>query len=145
MGPGGVGAGGNNNGERGGQGGCSGDNSSYGQIVGYTDHNSDLAYDDANCEGRFSCAIDNGPMTVDVKCNNTDGPCFIQAGSSSTISWTVDKTYTNATTCTASGDWSGAIWSGTDFARSGSKGTGTLSVSRPYSYILTCSNVLGGA
>ncbi len=58
-------------------------------------------------------------------------PSTINAGGSSTISWSA----TNApTSCTASGDWSGTK------TASGSQSTGTLSTVKTYTYTLSCSN-----
>ena len=74
--------------------------------------------------------------TVDIKCsagNNaaSDGPCQIQSGGSSTLSWTS----ANATSCTASGGWSGV--KGTQ----GSQSSGAMTSSQ--TFVITCSNASG--
>ncbi len=63
-------------------------------------------------------------------------PISITSGSSSTITWSATN---SPTSCTASGDWSGAK------ATSGVAGTGTLSTIKTYSYTLACSNAGGGS
>lgn len=63
--------------------------------------------------------------------NLTASPISINTGQSSTLSWTTS----NASSCYASGDWSGSRgYSG------GSQSTGTLNTVKTYSYTLTCSN-----
>jgi hypothetical protein len=59
----------------------------------------------------------------------TASPASLQQGGASNLAWSSS----NATACTASGDWSGAR------ALSGSQSTGTLSTPGNYSYTLTCS------
>ena len=65
----------------------------------------------------------------------TASPSAIVQGGSSTLNWTS----TNATSCVASGDWSGTK------ATSGSEATGALSNVRTYSYTLTCTGAGGTA
>jgi hypothetical protein len=72
------------------------------------------------------------PPTVDIKANDSDGPITIPSGTSATLSWTS----TDATSCTASGGWSGGK------ATSGSESTGNLTASKTYT--LTC-NGPGGS
>jgi len=71
------------------------------------------------------------PPAVNIKANNQDGPISITAGSAATLSWTS----TNASSCSASGAWSGSK------ATSGSESTGNLSASKTYS--LACQNADG--
>jgi uncharacterized repeat protein (TIGR01451 family) len=72
--------------------------------------------------------------TVDLKANGSDGPITIPSGSSAILSWTS----ANATSCVASGAWSGT--KGT----SGSESTGPLT-SGPKTYVLTCTGPGGSA
>ncbi|MDI6883169.1 MAG: PKD domain-containing protein [Patescibacteria group bacterium] len=65
--------------------------------------------------------------TVDIKANGSDGPITIAYNNSAVLSWTS----TNATTCNASGAWSGAR------AISGSEATGNLTSSKTYTIICT--------
>ncbi len=73
------------------------------------------------------------PPTVDIKANGSDGPITIDYNTSASLSWTS----TNATSCTASGDWSGSK------ATSGSEGTGSLTGSKTYT--ITCTGTGGTA
>jgi len=75
--------------------------------------------------------VTNPPATVVSLSAN---PISVNSGSSSSLSWSA--TY-SPTSCTASGDWSGAKGS------SGTQSTGSLSTVRTYSYSLTCSNAGG--
>ena len=61
-------------------------------------------------------------------------PSTINSGGSSTISWSATN---SPTSCTASGDWSGAK------TASGSQSTGTLSTVKTYTYTLICANAGG--
>ncbi len=61
-------------------------------------------------------------------------PITFTAGGSSTLSWNATN---SPTSCTASGDWSGAK------AASGTASTGTLSTVKTYTYSLSCSNAGG--
>ncbi len=61
-------------------------------------------------------------------------PSGVYVGQSSILSWSVSN---NPTSCTASGDWSGAKPTG------GSADTGVLNTARQYNYTLTCSNGAG--
>ena len=74
--------------------------------------------------------------TVDVKANNSNGPVDIANNTPATISWSS----TNATSCTASGAWSGSksVSGGGD-----SQSTGNLPGPNSYNYALTCSNSCG--
>ena len=62
-------------------------------------------------------------------------PTSIQPGQSATITWTS----TNATSCTASGSWSGGE------TLTGTASTGTLTTAGAYSYTLTCEGPSGSA
>ena len=73
------------------------------------------------------------PPTVDIKANNSDGPITIDYNTSATLSWTS----TNATSCQASGNWSGSK------ATSGSENTGNLISSKTYT--ITCTGPGGSA
>lgn len=73
------------------------------------------------------------PPTVDIKANNSDGPITIDYNTSATLSWTS----TNATSCSASGNWSGSK------ATSGSENTGNLISSKTYT--ITCTGLGGTA
>ncbi|MDP2676139.1 MAG: hypothetical protein Q8O83_00420 [bacterium] len=66
------------------------------------------------------------PPTVDIKANGSDGPITIGFNSSATVSWTSS----NASSCTASGAWSGSK------SLSGSQSTGNLTGSKTYT--ITC-------
>lgn len=66
--------------------------------------------------------------TVDLQCNGTDGPCIVQSGSQATLSWSS----TRATSCAASGDWSGD-----KAVPSGSEATGALLTDATYTLVCT--------
>lgn len=74
----------------------------------------------------YSCV---NPPTVDIKADNSDGPVFLTSGQSSNLTWTS----TNATSCSASGSWSGSK------STSGNQTTGALTTGT-YTYTLTCNN-----
>lgn len=74
------------------------------------------------------------PSTPAPTLNLAATPATVAQGGSATLSWTT----TNATSCAASGDWSGSK------ASSGSESTGALSAVGTYSYTLSCSGP-GGA
>jgi hypothetical protein len=61
-------------------------------------------------------------------------PTSIYTNDSSTLTWSVTN---NPTSCTASGDWSGAKSNG------GAESTGQLTSAKNYTYTLTCSNGAG--
>lgn len=61
-------------------------------------------------------------------------PTSITSGGSSTLTWSATN---SPTSCTASGDWTGAK------TTSGTQNTGTLSTVKIYSYSLTCTNAGG--
>lgn len=65
----------------------------------------------------------------------TLSPSALYVGNSSTITWNVSNT-TPATTCTASGDWSGGITP----TNGGTRSTGTLNDARTFLYSLSCTN-----
>ena len=71
--------------------------------------------------------------TVDLKANNSNGPITIPYNTAATLSWTS----TNATSCSASGNWSGAK------ALSGSQSTGNLTSNKTYT--ITCTGSGGTA
>ena len=73
------------------------------------------------------------PPTVDLKANGSDGSTTIDSGTAATLSWSS----TNATSCSASGDWSGSK------PPNNSESTGNLTSTRFYS--ITCSNSAGSA
>ncbi len=73
--------------------------------------------------------------TVNIKCDGQAGDCTIPYGTASTLSWTT----TNATSCSASRDWSGSK------ATSGSQSTGSLTTVKTYHYKLTCDGPGGSA
>jgi hypothetical protein len=91
------------------------------------------------CSGSAGSATDTAtvtvgappPPTVTISVN----PTSIQGGQSATLTWSS----TNATSCTASGSWSG------DRPVSGTASTGTLNTAGAYSYTLTCSGPSGSA
>jgi len=73
---------------------------------------------------KVSVNVKNQPLapTVDLKANNSDGPITVNYSSSVGLSWTSQ----NATSCTASGAWSG------DKSTSGSESTGELAETKTY-------------
>lgn len=85
-------------------------------------------------QGTIAILVQAQPVpTVDIKANNSDGPVTITYNTAATLSWTS----TNATSCAASGDWTGAK------AISGSESTGNLTSSKTYT--ITCSGAGGTA
>ena len=82
----------------------------------------------------INCGPAVEPPTVDIKANGSDGPITIPYNSSATLSWTS----TNATSCQASGAWSGTK------PLSGSESTGNLTTGT-YTYTLTCQGAGGTA
>jgi len=89
----------------------------------------DLECDYLNCYTKagfvvFSAAVSSifPAPTVDLLANSQQGPITIPYNTAATLSWTS----TNATSCAASGDWSGAR------ATSGSESTGPLTSSKTY-------------
>lgn len=70
---------------------------------------------------------------VDLRANGSSGPITVAAGASATLSWTA----ANATTCTASGGWSGAK------ATSGSQSSGAIPANRVFT--LTCTGPGGSS
>ncbi|MFH1451300.1 MAG: hypothetical protein ABIF89_01675, partial [bacterium] len=71
--------------------------------------------------------------TVDIKANGFDGPITIPYNASATLTWSS----LDATSCTASGGWSGAK------ATSGSQTTGNITSGN--TYVITCTSSLGTA
>jgi hypothetical protein len=72
-------------------------------------------------------------LAADIKANGSDRPITIPYNTAATLSWTSS----NATACTASGDWSGSK------PTSGSESTGNLTSSKTYT--LTCTAPGGSA
>mgnify|MGYP001564128945 FL=1 len=70
--------------------------------------------------------------TADIKADNSNGPVSIANGGSSSLTWTS----ANATSCTASGDWSGSKV----LNNSTGVSTGVLTTAGDHTYTLTCSN-----
>lgn len=70
----------------------------------------------------------DAPPTVDILANDSQGPITIPYGGSATLSWTS----AHASSCTASGGWSGSK------PLSGNESTGPLTSSKTYT--ITCSN-----
>lgn len=86
------------------------------------------------CSASYNFTVTgNNQPTVNLLANGTDGSVTISSGSSATLSWTT----TGATSCTASGGWSGSR------PTSGSEDTGSLSSSTTYT--LTCDGPGGTA
>ena len=79
--------------------------------------------------GSGSTTVTVSPATPPPTLTLTATPNAVTQGGSSSLSWTT----TNATSCVASGDWSGAR------NTSGTESTGALSTVRTYSYTLNCS------
>ena len=73
------------------------------------------------------------PPTVNLKINNQNGTITIPYNTAATLSWTS----TNATSCSASGNWSGSK------AVSGSQSTGNLTSNKTYT--ITCTGPGGTA
>jgi len=94
------------------------------------------------CTGAGGTASDSVVVTiavgtlpaVDISANNSNGPITITSGSSAELRWTS----ANATSCTASGGWSGqkALFSTSEF-------TGSLTTNK--TFIITCANTYGTA
>ncbi len=75
----------------------------------------------------------NSPPTVDIKANGFDSSITVPYNAVANLTWTS----TDATSCTASGNWSGTK------PTSGSESTGSLTYSK--AYILTCTGTDGSA
>ena len=80
-----------------------------------------------------SAIVQTPAPTVDIKANSSDGPVTIDYNTSATLFWTS----TNATSCTAAGDWTGAKATG------GFESTGNLISSKTYT--ITCTGSGGSA
>lgn len=78
--------------------------------------------------GAGNTTVTVSPPTPAPTLTLTATPSAVTQGQSSTLSWTT----TNATSCVASGDWTGSR------GISGSESTGALTAVRTYSYSLTC-------
>src|SRR3989344_1133457 len=91
------------------------------------------AYDIANVvtSTLVTVTVANTVPTVDIKADGSDGPVSIPYNAAATLSWTS----THATSCTASGAWSGSK------SLSGSASTGNLISDKTYT--LTCTNLSG--
>jgi hypothetical protein len=76
----------------------------------------------------FTVNVPTVAPTVDLKINNSDGTIEIESGASATLSWTSQ----DATSCSASDDWSG------DKPLSGEESTGDLTANKLFT--LTCAN-----
>jgi len=83
--------------------------------------------------GNYNLTAPTPPPTVDLKVNGKNGPITVNQGKSAILTWTS----TNATTCTASGGWSG------DEPSSGTFTTQALASAQ--NYILTCTGNQGTA
>jgi hypothetical protein len=83
----------------------------------------------ANTATSLSAVAASSPPTVTLKTS----PESVSPGASSTLTWSS----TNATSCTASGDWSGTL------ATSGSRSTGALSAATAFT--ITCTGAGGTA
>lgn len=81
----------------------------------------------------------NIPLTVLVPSapvvTLSSNPISVTSGSSSTLTWSVTN---SPTSCTASGDWSGA-----KATTGGTQNTGALTSVKTYTYTLTCTNAGG--
>jgi hypothetical protein len=98
------------------------------QTTGYT-----LTCTGLGGTGSGSTTVTVTPAIPPPTLSLTATPNAVTQGQSSTLSWTT----TNATSCVASGDWSGAR------GINGSESTGTLNSVRTFSYTLTCSGAGG--
>lgn len=84
-------------------------------------------------QGTIAILVQAQPLpTVDLKVNGSDTTITIPYNTAATLSWTS----TNATSCTAAGDWSGAK------STSSSESTGNLTNNK--SYTLSCTGPGGG-
>ncbi len=83
--------------------------------------------------------VNNVPLVVSVPSapvvTISANPIAITSGSSSTLSWSATN---SPTSCTASGDWTGA-----KSTSGGSQSTGVLSTVKTYTYTLSCTNAGG--
>lgn len=95
--------------------------------------NTPSSYLDLSGMSHETCSTDPTPTapTVSISAN----PTTLTEGNASTLTWSS----TNATSCTASGAWSGTK------ATSGSQSTGTLSTTGTNTYTLSCSGSSGSA
>jgi hypothetical protein len=84
---------------------------------------------DISNPGYHYCEGDEEDVNVDLKANNSDGPITLNFRDYLTLSWTSQ----NATSCQASGDWSGSK------SISGSQ-TVQLNSVKTYIFTLTCQN-----
>ena len=79
--------------------------------------------------GSGSTVVTVSPTSPAPTLTLTATPSAVTQGGSSTLAWTT----TNATSCVASGDWSGSR------STSGTESTGALNTVKTYSYTLNCS------
>lgn len=83
--------------------------------------------------------VNNVPLTVTLPpapvITLSANPIATTTGGSSTLTWTTSN---NPTSCTASGDWSGA-----KATTGGTQNTGALGTAKTYTYTLNCSNAGG--
>jgi hypothetical protein len=87
-----------------------------------------------NCSSWVNVTVTNAPVpVVSISASPSSGYANII---NPTITWSATN---SPTSCTATGDWSGAKSS------SGSQSQGVLSVAKTYTYTLTCSNVGGSS
>src|SRR3989344_3004803 len=103
--------------------------------------------DDTDCTGANYCdntgSWDNWQCraavtpTVDLQIDGQNGPITIDSEGSVALSWTITN---RATSCTASGDWSGA-----KDPSGGSQTTGALAGPNAFVYNITCTNNAGSA
>lgn len=102
------------------------DGTYYWRVLAYS-HTPTVCYYTAWANNSFTIAP---PPTVDLKINSSDGPVTVADGDPMTMSWTT----TNSSSCTASGNWSGAkaVPSGSEIQ--------TAPVPGSYTYGLTCNN-----
>ncbi|MBC7746867.1 hypothetical protein H7Y40_02715 [Pedobacter sp.] len=90
-----------------------------------------------NCSNSAGSTVDTAAIQVLPNAPAVSlvvSPASITTGNSATITWSATN---NPTSCTASGDWSGAK------GASGTQTTGTLNTARIYSYSLSCTNAGG--
>ncbi len=111
-----------------------------GDFSGYAWGSDVVGWISFNCTNHSGCAQSNYKVTktpvVAPTVDLTATPSSVNQGGSSTLSWTS----TDATSCDASGDWSGSK------TTSGSSGTGTLnSPPASRSYTLTCTGPGGSS
>lgn len=90
----------------------------------------DCASEEKTCQNGQCIGL---PISVDIKANDSDGPITIPYNTSATLTWISN----NASSCVASGDWSGSK------PISGFESTGNLTSLKTYT--ITCSGPGGSA